>query len=91
MGKTIGIDLGTTNSCMAVLEGGEPTVIENQKVDVVVAVAGARVGGRPMLKRGRRGVLDDVPWLRPLLTTPTVAIYATPSLAEGAKSCYKAT
>jgi len=29
MGKTIGLDLGTTNSCMAVLEGGEPTVIPN--------------------------------------------------------------
>src|SRR4026207_461023 len=29
MAKTIGIDLGTTNSCMAVLEGGEPTAIEN--------------------------------------------------------------
>jgi molecular chaperone DnaK len=29
MSKTIGIDLGTTNSCMAVLEGGEPTVIPN--------------------------------------------------------------
>ncbi|MCL4290545.1 MAG: molecular chaperone DnaK [Thermoleophilia bacterium] len=29
MGKTIGIDLGTTNSCMAVLEGGEPAVIPN--------------------------------------------------------------
>src|ERR1700679_2967378 len=29
MGKPIGIALGTTNSCMAVLEGGEPTVIEN--------------------------------------------------------------
>src|ERR1700691_4794612 len=29
MPKTIGIDLGTTTSCMAVLEGGEPTVIEN--------------------------------------------------------------
>src|SRR5216110_2458016 len=29
MGKTIGIDLGTTNSCMAVLEGGDPVVIEN--------------------------------------------------------------
>src|ERR687885_805714 len=29
MGKTIGIDLGTTNSCMAVLEGGEATVLEN--------------------------------------------------------------
>jgi molecular chaperone DnaK len=29
MGKVIGIDLGTTNSCMAVLEGGEPTVVPN--------------------------------------------------------------
>jgi molecular chaperone DnaK len=29
MGATIGIDLGTTNSCVAVLEGGEPTVLEN--------------------------------------------------------------
>jgi molecular chaperone DnaK len=29
MAKTIGIDLGTTNSCMAVLEGGEPTVLPN--------------------------------------------------------------
>ncbi len=29
MGKTIGIDLGTTNSAMAVLEGSEPTVVEN--------------------------------------------------------------
>ncbi len=29
MAKTIGIDLGTTNSCTAVLEGGEPTVIPN--------------------------------------------------------------
>ncbi|HEX21369.1 MAG TPA: molecular chaperone DnaK, partial [Actinobacteria bacterium] len=29
MAKVLGIDLGTTNSCMAVLEGGEPTVITN--------------------------------------------------------------
>src|SRR5918997_483374 len=29
MARTIGIDLGTTNSCMAVLDGSEPTVIEN--------------------------------------------------------------
>jgi molecular chaperone DnaK len=31
VGKTIGIDLGTTNSCVAVLEGGEPSVLENSE------------------------------------------------------------
>ena len=31
MGKIIGIDLGTTNSCVSVLEGNEPKVIPNQE------------------------------------------------------------
>ncbi|MEM7077962.1 MAG: molecular chaperone DnaK [Pseudomonadota bacterium] len=33
MGKIIGIDLGTTNSCVAVLDGGDPRVIENSEGD----------------------------------------------------------
>jgi molecular chaperone DnaK len=53
MAKTIGIDLGTTNSCMAVLEGGEPTVIPNAEggrtTPSVVAFAkdGQRLVGTP--------------------------------------------
>ena len=31
MGKILGIDLGTTNSCMAIVEGGEPQVLENKE------------------------------------------------------------
>lgn len=53
MGKIIGIDLGTTNSCVAVLEGGEPTVINSSEggrtTPSIVAFTneGDRIVGQP--------------------------------------------
>ena len=58
MGKIIGIDLGTTNSCVAVMEAGQPTVIANQEgartTPSVVAFtkSGERLVGQ-VAKRGR--------------------------------------
>src|SRR3989440_3985109 len=68
MAKTIGIDLGTTNSCMAVLEGGEPTVIPNAE------------GGRTtpsvvaFTKDGQR--LVGAPARRPQGTNPPKTIFS---------------
>ena len=42
MAKIIGIDLGTTNSCVAVMEGGEPKVIPNEEGAVGDAPSFAR-------------------------------------------------
>ena len=53
MGKIIGIDLGTTNSCVAVVEGGRPTVIPNAEGQrttpsvVAFAKSGERLVGDP--------------------------------------------
>jgi len=53
MGRAIGIDLGTTNSCMAVIEGGEPKVIPNAEGEritpsvVAISNTGERLVGRP--------------------------------------------
>ena len=52
MSRSIGIDLGTTNSCMAVVEGGKPNVIENKEGNrttpstVAVSKTGERLAGQ---------------------------------------------
>ncbi len=52
MGKIIGIDLGTTNSCVAIMEGGDPVVIANQEGNrttpsmVAITDSGERVVGQ---------------------------------------------
>ena len=52
MGKIIGIDLGTTNSCVAVMEGGDPKVIQNQEGNrttpsmVAISDSGERLVGQ---------------------------------------------
>ena len=58
MAKTIGIDLGTTNSCVAVIEGGEPVVIPNAEgsrttPSVVAFKGGERLVGQ-VAKRVRQ-------------------------------------
>lgn len=50
MGKVIGIDLGTTNSCVAVLEGGEPVVITNAEGNrTTPSVVGFTKGGERLV------------------------------------------
>ncbi len=53
MGRIIGIDLGTTNSCIAIMEGGEPTIIQNSEGQrttpsmVAYTAKGERLVGQP--------------------------------------------
>ena len=68
MGKIIGIDLGTTNSCVAVFEGNEPQVIANSEGKRTTPSVVAFVDG------GERKVGD--PAKRQAITNPTRTIYS---------------
>ncbi len=68
MGKIIGIDLGTTNSCVAVLEGKDPVVIQNNEGRYTTPSVVAFVDG------GERKVGD--PAKRQAITNPTRTIYS---------------
>jgi len=68
MSKIIGIDLGTTNSCMAIIEGGKPSILENAEgartTPSVVAIS----------KNGER--LVGMPAKRQSVTNPANTLYS---------------
>src|SRR5436309_4168889 len=61
MAKVIGIDLGTTNSCMAVMEGGEPLVLENSegKRTTPSVVAFSKTGERLVGEAAKRQAITN--------------------------------
>ncbi len=72
MGKIIGIDLGTTNSCVSVMEGGQPKVIENSE--------GARTTPSIIAYQEDGEVLVGAPAKRQAVTNPKNTIYAAKRL-----------
>jgi molecular chaperone DnaK len=68
MAKAIGIDLGTTNSCVAVMEGNKPKVIENSE--------GSRTTPSVVAVTDNDGVLVGQPAKRQMITNPENTVYA---------------
>jgi len=72
MGKIIGIDLGTTNSCVAIIEGGQPKVIENSE--------GARTTPSIVAYMEDGEILVGAPAKRQAVTNPRNTLYAVKRL-----------
>ncbi|MBS1197849.1 MAG: dnaK [Proteobacteria bacterium] len=72
MGKIIGIDLGTTNSCVAIMEGGQPKVIENSE--------GARTTPSIVAYTEEGEILCGAPAKRQAVTNPKNTLYAVKRL-----------
>src|ERR1700716_3382318 len=72
MGKIIGIDLGTTNSCVAIMEGGKPKVIENSE--------GARTTPSVVAYQDDGEILVGAPAKRQAVTNARNTLYAVKRL-----------
>jgi molecular chaperone DnaK len=72
MGKIIGIDLGTTNSCVAIMEGGQPKVIENSE--------GSRTTPSVIAYQDDGEILVGAPAKRQAVTNPKNTLYAVKRL-----------
>ncbi len=72
MGKIIGIDLGTTNSCVAIMEGGQPKVIENSE--------GTRTTPSIIAYMEDGEILVGAPAKRQAVTNPRSTLYAVKRL-----------
>ncbi len=72
MAKIIGIDLGTTNSCVAIMEGGQPRVIENAE--------GARTTPSIVAYMEDGEILVGAPAKRQAVTNPTNTLFAVKRL-----------
>ncbi|WP_334187139.1 molecular chaperone DnaK [Noviherbaspirillum sp.] len=72
MGKIIGIDLGTTNSCVAIMEGGQPKVIENSE--------GSRTTPSVVAYQEDGEILVGAPAKRQAVTNPKNTLYAVKRL-----------
>ena len=72
MGKIIGIDLGTTNSCVSIMEGGQPKVIENSE--------GARTTPSIIAYQEDGEILVGAPAKRQAVTNPKNTLYAVKRL-----------
>jgi len=72
MGKIIGIDLGTTNSCVAIMEGGQPKVIENSE--------GSRTTPSIVAYQENSEILVGAPAKRQAVTNPFNTLYAVKRL-----------
>ncbi|MEY4207835.1 MAG: hypothetical protein RLZZ20_987 [Pseudomonadota bacterium] len=72
MGKIIGIDLGTTNSCVAIMEGGQPKVIENSE--------GARTTPSIIAYQEDGEILVGAPAKRQAVTNPRNTLFAVKRL-----------